>query len=98
MTNKNEKLLVQLSVQELGELITKSLKVEMIELIKVIQMIPKEDEEDKLITRRETANLLRVSVETLHHWNKNKILEAKKMGSRVFYLKSDIMNKLNSVA
>ena len=98
MTNKNEKLLVQLSVQDLQELIVKPLTEKMDKLLKVIQMIPKEDDEDKLITRRETANLMKVSVETLYHWNLKKILKAKKIGNRVYYLRSDIMNKLKSVA
>lgn len=98
MTNKIEKMLVQLSAQDLAELITSSVKEEMNKLIKVIQMIPKEDDEDKLITRKETATLMKVSVETLYHWNVKKILKAKKVGNRVYYLRSDIMNKLNSVA
>lgn len=96
--NQNEKLLVQLSVQELQELIAKSVTEEVNKLIKVIQMIPAENDENKVITREETAKLLNVSLTTLYLWNKNDILKNKKINSRVYYLKNDVMNKLKLVA
>jgi DNA invertase Pin-like site-specific DNA recombinase len=98
MKNQNEKLLVQLSVQELQELIAKSVTEEVNKLIKVIQMIPAENDENKVITREETAKLLNVSLTTLYLWNKNEILKNKKINSRVYYLKNDVMNKLKLVA
>jgi hypothetical protein len=98
MMNQNEKLLVQLSVQELQELIAKSVTEEVNKLIKVIQMIPAENDENKVITREETAKLLNVSLTTLYLWNKNDILKNKKINSRVYYLKNDVMNKLKLVA
>ncbi len=98
MTKQNEKLLVQLNVQELQELITKSQTELLNKLINVIQLNPTENDEEKIYSRKETAKLLNVSVETLFHWNNKKILDAKKMGNRVYYLKNDVMNKLNSVA
>jgi DNA invertase Pin-like site-specific DNA recombinase len=98
MIEKNQKLLVQLSVLELQELIAKSVTEEVNKLIKVIQMIPTENEEIKVITREETAKFLNVSLTTLYLWNKNNILKNRKINSRVYYLKNDVMNKLNSVA
>lgn len=98
MKNQNEKLLVQLSVNELQELIAKSVTDEVNKLIKVIQMIPAENDENKVITREETARLLQVSLTTLYHWNKKNILKNKKINSRVYYLKNDVMDKLKLVA
>jgi len=98
MTKQNEKLLVQLSVQELQELIAKSVTDEMSKLIKVIQLIPTETDEIKVITREETAKLLNVSLTTLYLWNKNNILKNKKINSRVYYLKNEVMDKLKLVA
>lgn len=98
MIEKNEKLLVQLNVQELQDLIAKSVTDEVNKLIKVIQMIPTETDEIKVITREETAKLLNVSLTTLYLWNKNNILKNKKINSRVYYLKNDVMNKLKLVA
>lgn len=98
MTKQNEKLLVQLSVQELQELIAKSVTEEVNKLIKVIQMIPADNDENKVITKKQVMELLNVSDTTLYLWNKNNVLKHKKMNSRVYYLKNDVMNKLNSVA
>lgn len=98
MIEKNEKLLVQLNVKELQDLIAKSVTEEVNKLIKVIKMIPAENDENKVITREETAKLLNVSLTTLYLWNKNNILKNKKINSRVYYLKNDVMNKLNSAA
>ncbi len=94
MREKNEMLLLQVSVKELREIISEELN----KLVKVIQLNPNENDEEKIYSRKETAKLLNVSVETLFNWNNKKILEAKKMGNRVYYLKNDVMNKLNSVA
>jgi predicted DNA-binding transcriptional regulator AlpA len=62
----------------------------------IIQLIPK-IEEAEILTRYETMKLLQVSSVTLHNWHHNKTLPAQKLGGRVYYQKSDIMNKLNSV-
>ncbi len=98
MTKQNEMLLVQLSVKELQAIITKSVTEEVDKIIKVIQMIPTETDEIKVITREETAKLLNVSLTTLYLWNKNNILKNKKINSRVYYLKNDVMDKLKLVA
>lgn len=62
-----------------------------------IQLNPKDDS-DKILTRDEVCKLLNVSTTTLHHWHNNKILVNSKVGRRVYYMKSDVMNKLNNVA
>lgn len=98
MTKQNQKLVVHLNVQELQELIAKSVTDEVSKLIKVIQMIPTQTDENKVITREETAKLLNVSLTTLYHWNKNNVLKNKKISSRVYYLKNDVMNKLKLIA
>ncbi len=98
MLEKNQKLLVQLNVEELQVLVAKSVSEEVNKLIKVIQMLPTENNEQKFITREEASKLLHVSLTTLYLWNKNYILRAKKMGKRVYYFKQDVINKLNSAA
>lgn len=98
MKEKKEKMLVQLNVQELQDLIAKSVTEEVNKLIKVIQMIPNEKDETKIITREEAAKLLNVSYTTLYNWNKNNILKHKKIKSRVYYLKNDVLDKLDDAA
>ncbi|MDP9956854.1 hypothetical protein J2X97_002513 [Epilithonimonas hungarica] len=53
------------------------------------------EKEKELYTRQEVAMLLKVSYPTLFNWNKNKILVSKKIGSRVYYAKSDVMTFFN---
>lgn len=99
MTENKESLLVQLNVRDLQQLIQEAVKNELERITKVIQMHPKDSQiESNIITREETAKMLKVSLTTLYFWNKNKILEAKKINSRVYYLKDKVLEKLNAVA
>lgn len=99
MTENKESLLVQLNVGDLQQIIQEAVKNELERITKVIQMHPKDSQiESNIITREETAKMLKVSLTTLYFWNKNKILEAKKINSRVYYLKDKVLEKLNAVA
>ena len=98
MLNKAN-LLVQLNVGDLQQLITDAVKQELQKIADVIKLNPKESEkESDVLTRDETAKLLKVSTTSLFIWNRDSILKAKKIGRRVYYLKSEVMSKLNAVA
>lgn len=45
----------------------------------------------ELITREETAELLRVSLPTLHNWTKSGLLQSYKIASRVRYKREEVM-------
>ncbi|WP_126651806.1 helix-turn-helix domain-containing protein [Chryseobacterium aureum] len=48
-------------------------------------------------TRDETAEILNVSLTTLHNWNKKEILKpCAKIGRNVYYSKNDIQARLNA--
>ena len=99
MQKPNNEMLVQLTANDLILLIKEAVKEEISKITDVIKLNSKESETDSvLLTREETAKLLRVSTTSLYLWNRDKILENKKISNRVYYLKSDVMNKLNSVA
>jgi len=51
---------------------------------------------NELITRQETAKILKISLPTLHNWTKNGILPSHKVSTRVRYKKSEIMELFNS--
>lgn len=91
---KENQLLVTLKVSDLQQLIKKAVKEEMATITNVINLNPKDSDESKIISREDASKLLKVSFTTLYHWNKSNILKAKKIGSRVYYLKSDVMDKL----
>lgn len=55
------------------------------------------DTAPELITRKETALLLGISLPTLHSWTKKGVLPAKRIGSRIRYEKSAVFEALKSV-
>ena len=52
--------------------------------------------EDKLLTRQQTADILQISLVTLWTWNKNNIVTFYKIGNKVRYKKSEVLNALQS--
>lgn len=89
--------MINLSVDDLTKLISNCVKAELQNLNEVIST-NSNPETDELLSRAETGKLLRVSFTTLWHWDNDKTLPAQKIGGRVYYQKSVIMNKLNNVA
>ncbi len=52
---------------------------------------------ENLLTRKETAKLLGVSLVTLHNWTKNGIVKAYRIGNQVRYKESEILQSLNQI-
>lgn len=52
-------------------------------------------QEEIIMTRAQTAEFLSVSHTTLRDWTESGLLIRKRIGGRVYYLKSDIINCLN---
>ena len=89
--------MVNLSVDDLTLLISNCVKAELQKINSLIQLNPKV-EADELLSRKQASELLGVSYTTLFHWNNDKTLPAQKMGNKVYYQKSAIMEKINHVA
>ena len=49
---------------------------------------------DEILIRQEVADYLRISLVTIHSWNKHGILNPIRMGNRIFYKKQDILDVL----
>ena len=49
---------------------------------------------DEILTRQEVADYLKISLVTIHSWNKYGILNPIRMGNRIFYKKQDILDVL----
>ena len=64
------------------------------EVLQENQSPPKEEEE--LITRKETAQLLGISLPTLNEYSKDGIIPAYRIGSRVRYKKNEVLEALVS--
>lgn len=96
MVQNKENLLVQLSVGDLQQLIQEAVKEEMTKITDVIKLNTKTSEKDseQLLTRDDVKKLLNVSYTTLFLWNRDGKLPAQKIGKRVYYQRSNIMDKL----
>jgi len=57
----------------------------------------KAESDPELITRKETAKILGVSLVTLNEWTRNGIIPAKRIGTRVRYEKADVFNSLKNI-
>lgn len=51
-------------------------------------------DENILLTREETAKMLSISLVTLWTWDKNDIIQSYRIGGKVRYKKSDVLNAL----
>ena len=89
--------MLNISLDELKHIISNCVKSELQMVNYSIQLHPK-SESDEFITREEAAKMLKVSLTTLFYWNRDGILPAQKIKSRVYYKKSTIMEKLNKAA
>ncbi len=85
--------MINLSVADLTDLISKCIRAELQKNNEVIQFNQK-TETSELLTRDEVAKILKVSYTTLFHWNNDGTLPAQKIGKRVYYQRSIIMDKL----
>lgn len=91
--NSNKTLLVQMTKDELMQDFEQVVR-KVVNQMQVEQQVSKN--EKLTYTRDETAELLNVSLTTLHNWNKKGILKpTTKIGKLVYYSKSDIQARLN---
>lgn len=99
MQKTNDQLLVTLNCSDLQQIIQNAVKAELENFKNLIQLQNKKtDHESDVLSREETAKLLGVSTTTLFLWNRNLILKAKKIGRRVYYLKSEVLEILKPVS
>lgn len=62
-----------------------------------LKSLNKEQKNDNdILSREQCKKFLGVSLTTLHNWNATGKLKSKKIGSRVYYNKQDVLNTLNS--
>lgn len=60
--------------------------------------LPKEETEtpqDKLLTRNEVAQLLNISLPTLHTWPKQGVVKSYRVGSSIRFKQSEVYEALN---
>ncbi|WP_312900337.1 helix-turn-helix domain-containing protein [Chryseobacterium taichungense] len=91
MSNNNT-LLVQMTKDELMQDFEQVVR-KVVNQMQVEQQTSKD--EKQAYTRVETANLLDVSLTTLHNWNKQGVFKpSAKVGKRVYYSKDEVLARL----
>ena len=91
-----QRKLVQIESIEVAEL-TDIIAEKLLEkLEKRIAVLIEKTADDELLTREETAKLLKVSLTTLWNWTKKGKIPAYGIGNRVYYKRGEIMNALVS--
>lgn len=85
-------LVLSIPLDELEKLQKKWIKEVLQEYI--IEIKNQSEQIDKMFTRKETAEFLKVSLPTLHIWSKTGKLKFYRIGNRVLYKKNEIMNAL----
>jgi len=93
MVNKKVIEIENISVDELTEIIAEKL-VDKLE--KRIATIISKQNDDELLSRTETAKILKVELTTLWSWTKKGKLTAYGIGNRVYYKRGEIMKALIS--
>jgi hypothetical protein len=77
---------IQYSPQQLQSEINEGVKIQLEEFLKHFAPIqPKE-----YLTRQEVATLFNVDLSTIHNWCKSKKLNPLGLGSRVYFLRSEV--------
>ena len=84
-----KQILISLSVAEFKELVKESLMEIFIE-----QEKDKKPQDDKMLTRRELADLLHVSLPTIQKYQNEGRIKYYRIGSRVLYKKSEVLDSI----
>jgi len=87
----------EMSLDDLKEIIKEAVESVTPSLKKTDETLTTNSESEWL-TREEVKNLLKVSYTTLWKYNRVGVLKAKKIGSRVYYSKTELYNLLNNAA
>ncbi len=53
--------------------------------------------QNKLLTRKEVSDYLKISIMTVHNWTRNGILTAYRIGNKLRYKQSEIDTALNTI-
>jgi excisionase family DNA binding protein len=88
-----EIILTPISLTDLKTVISEAVRIELKNELQTLS--PKQPEE--LLTRKETAEILGISLPTLHEWTISGKIPAYRIGSRVRYKRGEIEQSLNKI-
>lgn len=86
--------MIQITPNELAELISESVKAQIQEILSNI--FSKQKEQSDIITRTDVCDLLKVSYVTIHDWCNKDILKPYKIGNRTYFKLSEVMQTIEN--
>ena len=86
--------LIQISPEELTNLISDAVKSAFDNYFKEIKQIKTPAHHKEILTRQEVAQYFGVSLTCVHEWSKKKIIKPYKLGNRTYFNASEIMKTL----
>ena len=84
-------ILTQLSIEQLQNVINNAVQTGL------AQFKPTQPEQTNLLTRKQVCEILNITAPTLHEWTKNGTVTAYKVGTRVRYKQTEVLNTLQRV-
>jgi len=87
-------ILIGISPEQLQDSIRTTVKSE---VERIIGNLPTPIAPPELITRKETAQILGISLPTLNEWTKNGTLPAQRIGTRVRYQRANVYASLKDI-
>lgn len=94
MKKSNDVQFVQVTTDQLANLIDEKLKNKFSEFQKVLLS---KEADDELLTREQTAEFLQVDVSTLYLWVKKKKIKAYGIGNRRYFKRSELIESLTPI-
>jgi hypothetical protein len=87
---------ISVTPQELADLITKSVKTEIQELVNATNKEQPQNDSEIYLTRKETATFLKISLVTVHSWVNGGLIRPLKIGNKTYFKKSELINVVES--
>ncbi|MEP0984941.1 helix-turn-helix domain-containing protein [Ekhidna sp.] len=88
----DEITLINLTIAELKDIVKTAVQEELKEIFE-----PASEDIDKLISRKEVAKFLKVSLPTLTKYVKNGTIPAHRIGNRILFKKQEVIDSLHNV-
>ena len=90
-------ILTSIPLKELADLLQEIIKVEMAQFVPQSHPQPTAAQHSDLLTRKEAAQLLGVSLPTLHRWTQQHVLTGYRINTRVRYKRAELEQGLKTI-
>ena len=90
-------ILTSIPLKELTDLLQEIVKVEMAQFVPQPHPQPTAAQHSDLLTRKEAAELLGVSLPTLHRWTQQHVLKGYRINTRIRYKRAEIEQGLKTI-